>query len=213
MNHRKKTKADGSQLIPQKHTETLVLLSIADDVTVYGKTLADHDKNLITVLDTLRESGLTVNEKQCKLRLPQLTFFGHDLNKRGIEPSEEKIAAIQDCEPPKTASEARSFMGLVQYSAKFIPDLASVARPIQDRPVTRGAKPPLEKFSPHLEKCVGHNLKILDIVQKIWVSIGKLFVPPGVPSWLGALFNTWPENKLTLFGGKSNSVLWIRLSR
>jgi len=28
LNHRKKTKADGSQLIPRKHTETLVLLSI-----------------------------------------------------------------------------------------------------------------------------------------------------------------------------------------
>ena len=27
MNHRKKTKADGSRLIPRKHTETLVLLS------------------------------------------------------------------------------------------------------------------------------------------------------------------------------------------
>jgi len=29
-NHRKKTKADGSQLIPRKHTETLVLLSVAN---------------------------------------------------------------------------------------------------------------------------------------------------------------------------------------
>ena len=28
MNHRKKTKADGSRLIPRKHTETLVLLSV-----------------------------------------------------------------------------------------------------------------------------------------------------------------------------------------
>jgi len=28
LNHRKKTKADGSRLIPRKHTETLVLLSI-----------------------------------------------------------------------------------------------------------------------------------------------------------------------------------------
>jgi len=29
-NHCKKTKADGSGLIPRKHTETLVLLSVAD---------------------------------------------------------------------------------------------------------------------------------------------------------------------------------------
>jgi len=28
LNHRKKTKADGSRLVPRKHTETLVLLSI-----------------------------------------------------------------------------------------------------------------------------------------------------------------------------------------
>ena len=89
-------------------------------------------KNLIAILDTLRESGLTVNEKKCKFRLPKLTFFGHDLSRRGIEPSKEKIAAIQDCESPRTASEARPFMGLVQYFAKFIPDLASTDRPIQD---------------------------------------------------------------------------------
>jgi len=28
LNHRKTTKADGSRLIPRKHTETLVLLSV-----------------------------------------------------------------------------------------------------------------------------------------------------------------------------------------
>jgi len=42
---------------------------------------------------------------------------------------------------------------------------------VLSRPVIRGvqgAKPPLEKFSLPLEKCVGHSLKMLDIVQKIW---------------------------------------------
>jgi len=44
-----------------------------------------------------------------------------------------------------------------------------------------GAKPPLENFSPSLEKCVGHRLKLLDIVQNIWAPLNKLFAPPGVP--------------------------------
>jgi len=48
---------------------------------------------------------------------------------------------------------------------------------VPPRPVTRGTKFPLEE-------CVGHSLKILDIVQKIWAPLGKLFAPPGVPSWL-----------------------------
>jgi len=34
LNHRKKTKADGSRLIPRKHTDTLVLLSTSLHVNV-----------------------------------------------------------------------------------------------------------------------------------------------------------------------------------
>jgi len=55
------------------------------------------------------------------------------------------------------------------------------------RPVTRGGSgwknPPLENFSALLEKCVGKSLKLLDIVQKIWVPLRKLFTSPSVPSW------------------------------
>ena len=54
------------------------------------------------------------------------------------------------------------------------------------RPATRGDKASLEKFLPLLEKCIGHSLTLLDIVQKIWAPLGKLFVPSGVPSWLRA---------------------------
>jgi len=35
---------------------------------------------------------------------------------------------------------------------------------VKTRPATRGSEAPLEKFSPPLEKCVGHILKLLDIV-------------------------------------------------
>ena len=55
------------------------------------------------------------------------------------------------------------------------------------RPVTRGAQGgwiPLKIFAT-LEKCVGHALKLLDIIQKSWVLLRKLF-HPNVPSWLRA---------------------------
>jgi len=50
----------------------------------------------------------------------------------------------------------------------------------------QGGEAPLENFSPPVEKCVGYNLKILDIVQKIWAPLRKFLAPPGVPSWLRA---------------------------
>jgi len=54
------------------------------------------------------------------------------------------------------------------------------------RTVTRGAggeKPPLENFTFLLEKRVGENLKLLDIVQKFLAPLRKLLVPLGVLSW------------------------------
>jgi len=106
--------------------------NIADDVIVYGSDQMEHDKRLHKVLTTLLDSGFTLNPQKCQFRMSQLTFFGHDLGKQGVSPSKEKVSAIEHAKPPKNSSEARSFMGLVQYSSKFIPDLATIARPIQD---------------------------------------------------------------------------------
>jgi len=33
---------------------------------------------------------------------------------------------------------------------------------------------------------MGHRLELLDIVQKIYAPLKKLFAPPGDPSWLRA---------------------------
>ena len=105
--------------------------NIADDLVIYGTDLEEHDSNLRKVLTRLEEQGLTVNGEKCQFRLPRLTFFGHELSARGIAPSEEKIAAVVNARPPQNVSEVRSFVQLVQYSAKFIPDFAQVAEPLR----------------------------------------------------------------------------------
>ena len=42
-----------------------------------------------------------------------------------------KVKAVIEAREPKSVSEVRSFMGLVQYSARFIPDLATVSEPLR----------------------------------------------------------------------------------
>ena len=61
------------------------------------------------------------------------TFYGHELTSDSIHvnPCKKKIAAIGDARPPKDASEVQLFMDLVQYSSKFMPDIVSMAKPIQ----------------------------------------------------------------------------------
>lgn len=105
--------------------------NIADDLIVYGSNLEQHDKNLQAILQRMEDCGLTLNPQKCEFRLSKLTFFGHSLSKHGIEASDEKIAGIRDAKPPTHASEVRSFLGLAQYSAKFIPTFAEVAEPLR----------------------------------------------------------------------------------
>ena len=105
--------------------------NISDDIIIHGCGIQEHDENLLAVLRRLKECGLTLNEKKCQFRLPKLTFFGHDLSSKGISPNEEKVAAIQNTKSPQSAAEVRSFLGLVQYCSKFLPNFAQVAEPLR----------------------------------------------------------------------------------
>ena len=104
--------------------------NIADDLIIHGCGIKEHDENLLAVLRRLKERGLTLNEKKCRFRLPKLTVFGHDLSGKGIAASEEKVSAVENAKPPLSAAEVRSFLGLVQYCAKFLPDFFQVAEPL-----------------------------------------------------------------------------------
>jgi transposase InsO family protein len=104
---------------------------IADDLIVYGGDLQEHERNLHAVLQRLKDSGMTLNGDKCQFRLPKLTFFGHELSNQGVTPSEEKIAAVVNARAPRNISEVRSFVQLVQYSAKFIPNFSQEAEPLR----------------------------------------------------------------------------------
>lgn len=105
--------------------------NIFDDIIVHGATIDEHDSRLRKLLDRIREKGLTLNKEKCKFRMPELVFMGHLLSARGIGPAKSKIEAVVEARRPETQSEIRSFLGLVNYSARFIPDLATVSEPLR----------------------------------------------------------------------------------
>ena len=58
-------------------------------------------------------------------------FMGLMLTKKGIGPTEEKVKAVVGAREPQNASAVRSFLGLANYNAPFIPDFATVAEPLR----------------------------------------------------------------------------------
>lgn len=57
--------------------------------------------------------------------------MGHVLSKHGIGLADDKVKAVVEAKRPTTAGEVRSFLGLVNFCAKFIPNMASESEPLR----------------------------------------------------------------------------------
>ena len=89
--------------------------NISDDIIIHAETRDEHDRRLVKVLETLKDCGLTLNKDKCKFHMSKLTFMGHVLSEKGIQPEEEKVKAIREAREPQSAQEVRSFLGLVNF--------------------------------------------------------------------------------------------------
>ena len=119
------------QVIQQTLQGTEGVHNISDDIIVHGATHDQHDKRLRKVMMRVRECDLTLNLEKCQFSMSQLTFMGHVLSSRGVGVATDKVRAVVEAREPESVSEVRSFLGLVNYSGRFIPDLATLSEPLR----------------------------------------------------------------------------------
>lgn len=103
-----------------------------DDILIRGHTLRELTTNLRTVFQILRDKNLHVNRSKCQFLLKSVSYLGHIIDEDGIKPIPDKIQAIVDCKKPNDVSELRTFLGLINYYQKFIPDLSSKLFPLNE---------------------------------------------------------------------------------
>ena len=106
--------------------------NLSDDIIVFGKTQQEHDQALRNVFQRLSEKGLTLNKRKCTFNKANLNFYGYAFSAEGMKADEKKVQAIKETATPKTVSELRSFLGLVNYVSRFIKDFATIAAPLRD---------------------------------------------------------------------------------
>src|SRR6218665_1564129 len=71
-------------------------------------------------------NGLTLNRDKCKIGLPKVQFMGHVLSHHGIGPAADKVKAAAETRELENASEVKSFLGLVNFVARYIPDMSFI---------------------------------------------------------------------------------------
>ena len=98
-----------------------------DDKLVTGSSEQEHLDNLAQVLQRLEAAGM---KEKCEFLVPAVAYLGHVISAEGLRTSDVKVKAIVDAPAPRNVTELRSFLGLVNYYGKFLPDLATTLSPL-----------------------------------------------------------------------------------
>ena len=76
----------------------------------------------------------------CFLPIPQVEYNGH-ISAKGLYPEASKVKAIKEASKPLSLykPKLKSFLGLVNYYARFLPDSATILAPLYK--LLRNSKP------------------------------------------------------------------------
>ena len=105
-----------------------------DDIIVYSKSFQDHIKHLRKVFQCLREHGVKLKPKKCKLFRREVNFLGREVSAEGYKLDPATIAPVHNLAktPPKMVSQVRQAVGLLGYYCQYIRDFSRIVKPIYD---------------------------------------------------------------------------------
>ena len=103
-----------------------------DDIVVSGSLDEEHIHNLEKVLSRLSNAGIHLKKEKCLFMFfaDQVEYLGHLIDKKGLHPTDVNVEAVQKAPTPSNVSELKSFLGLLNYYSKFLPNLSSVLSPL-----------------------------------------------------------------------------------
>ena len=106
------------------------VLCFVDDILIAGHDLSSHNDRLRKVLTTLKDNNMHVKANKCEIGVDSVSYLGFKVDASGIHKTDDKINAIANVKEPVSITELRSFLGLVNFYSKFVPDLSTIAKPL-----------------------------------------------------------------------------------
>ena len=71
------------------------IISIHDDICVFGKTQQEYDENLLQLMKIAQKHGLVFNSYKCQISKQQITFYGAIFLVKGMKPDTKKVQALK----------------------------------------------------------------------------------------------------------------------
>lgn len=99
-----------------------------DDCLIGGRDWKEHNRNLNEVLSRMQSFGLAITERIVNLANMKSSSM---VTENGLKPSREKVKALKECGEPTTKEGVRSFLQMVGYMSRFIPNFSQIVAPLR----------------------------------------------------------------------------------
>ncbi|KAK3515288.1 hypothetical protein QTP70_013484 [Hemibagrus guttatus] len=101
-----------------------------DDILIYSRSMADHQRHVAEVLHRLRDHNLFLKAEKCLFHQPTVQFLGYVIDRSGVRMDEKKVTAVRDWPTPTTVKELQRFLGFANFYRRFIRGYSSVTSPL-----------------------------------------------------------------------------------
>ena len=85
--------------------ECLGCIGIADDITVHGRTEAEHDAHLHNLMQVAHNYGVVFNPQKMHVKAPAINFFGCLYDANGVHLDPEKVDVVHALPAPTNVTE------------------------------------------------------------------------------------------------------------
>ena len=97
----------------------------------YKPDHSGHDQGFTTLLQTAKKCNVKLNYDKLKYKQNEIEYFGKTYTTSGCRLSKDKFAAITFMPLPNNKKQLLSFIGMINYLAKFSTRLSELAEPIR----------------------------------------------------------------------------------
>lgn len=103
-----------------------------DDIVVTGTSEQNHLENLRKLFERFRHFGVKLKRGKCEFFQQEVRYLGHIVNKDGLRPDENRLDAVKCFPRPKNREQLESFLGIIQYYSRHIPNVSTLAGPLNE---------------------------------------------------------------------------------
>lgn len=133
-----------------------------DNITIAGKTQAEHDENVNKFLEIVKLKKLTLNESKTVHSVPSINVLGYCVGNGVIKPDQDRLKPLQDFPPPTNANALRRALGMFAYYAKWIPNFSDKIQPLTNTKTFPLASEALNAFNHLKEHLLTATLRSID---------------------------------------------------